>query len=349
MLALAFMPLPGVSQAASRTNVLDEVEALLKEHGVAYDTNALYEAAALGALRSIDAGARFLSSNEVARMAGGPGVMIAGQGAVLPDAVARDETWELGIRYLRLNGIFTDTGGIVTNALAQKTNDAGHGLIFDLRGAGGNDPAAVAIAAGAFVSESTNLFRVENMRGGVLQAYACSNGFRVEQPVIVLIDSGTRQAAEMLAAVLYRQPGIVLLGSRSAGDAFLRETIRLGPAGYVYIATRRMVPGDDLEFAWSGVTPHIEMDGGAVVSDLPAMPAPDSIRAPQPVVMIDVDPEAVSEDPEPEDLDSERVRQQQRLMNRVSLDATLGRAVNILIGLQALGEDERDATDDLNR
>lgn len=348
MLALVFMTFPAAAQFASNTNVLDQVEALLKEHGMAYDTNALYEAAALGALRSIDADAFFLSSNEVARMSGGAGATIAGDGAVLPDAVARDETWELGIRYLRLNGIFADGGVAITNALAQQTNDAGHGLIFDLRGAGGKDPAAVAIAAAAFVSESTNLFRVENMRGGILQTYACSNGSRVEQPVIVLIDSGTRQAAEMLAAVLYRQPGIVLLGSRSAGDAFLREAIRFGPADYVYIATRRMVPGDNLEFAWSGVAPHIETEGGSGVSDLPTMPASAGPRAPQPIVVTDVDPEAVSDGPESEDLDSERGRQQQRLMRRVSLDATLGRAVNILIGLRALGEDERDATDDLS-
>lgn len=348
---------PGGTQAAPGTNPLDRVTSLLEAHGIRYETNALYDAAILGALRSIDPGARFLTTNEVQSMtetaAGHTGTIGVAfiEGFDQSDVLARAETWEFGIRYLRLNGVFQGAGDTVREAVMEPDRKALQSLILDLRGAGGTDHASVAAIAGLFAPATTNLFQLETMRGTVLVRHGTGEGPRLERPVIVLTDGETRQAAETLAAVLYRQPGVVLLGTRTAGDAYIREAVPFGPGRFIYLATRRMVPADGLDFDWSGVAPHIEL-AGEPESTPPVVPA-DEVDPPafslslQESGTATVDVTLVSE--VVDERSTTQKRRRERLMNRVSRDRTLERAVNILIGLRALGANERDASDDSKR
>ncbi len=70
------------------------------------------------------------------------------------------------------------------------------------------------------------------------------------------VDEETRGGAELLAAVLRGEGGILVGGNRTPGDAGVREALALGDGQRVYIATRWLVPTCG-SYARTGIEPDV--------------------------------------------------------------------------------------------
>ena len=125
------------------------------------------------------------------------------------------------------------------------------GVVLDLRFAGGADFAAAAAAADCFLNADQPLLEC----GGVV-ARSTKKDNAITVPLAALINSGTSEAAEGLAAVLRQTSTGLLLGSQSAGRASLFKEFPLTGGGKLRIAVGEIKLGDGTVFR-GGIKPDI--------------------------------------------------------------------------------------------
>jgi len=198
--------------------------------------------------------------------------------------------------------------------MPSKTNCVG--AILDFRGAAGVGYVDAARIGGIFAGTPRDLITVYDAHGALRQSYAAAAdaGVCPAAPVMVLVDGRTHGAAEVLAAVLKRQPGIILVGETTAGDWRVRETLSLPGRNTATVATGYVAPtGASAGMPVGGVEPHVAVTDQQV--DLPSVPARRFDGRPM----------------------SAEAQADRELMVRVGKDPALLRATEILLGLKALG------------
>ncbi|MBN1558228.1 MAG: hypothetical protein JW951_08785 [Lentisphaerae bacterium] len=302
---LALFMAAAADAAAWETNVLR----VLESRGVPVDREAARRGALEGFLRTVDPGAELVPAGAVPP-AGGPGL--------------ETEDWPEGIRYLRVEAVVDGIGTQLVSRLRDGFRSGRTGVILDLRGAGGDGLAAVNRAAGLFTEPGTPLYEVRDGTGRVLDrgAAAAGGAHTNRLPLIVLTDGNTRGAAEVLAAVLRDQEGVLLVGGATPGETGFREMLPLGTNQALRITTRWVV---------RGAGPHLAPGEGL---------SPDvSVAASNRILSVHQ-----YEDMEAREKPlSEKARLDRDLMQRVVNDPRLARAVDILLGLKALRHEGRGA------
>lgn len=226
------------------------------------------------------------------------------------------ETWPQGIGYLKVNGLYTNSGAVIMEQLKawQETNC--FGVILDLRGANGMDLESVAEVGSLFASAGETLFVLRNGGNNAIAAYQARTGAQLAKPVMVLIDHATSGAGEVLAGLLSVCKSAMLIGMPTRGDDRLREIVPLADGRVLYIATRRIELSKGPAYYQKGIAPHVRVE-----------PA-DEATTPK--------TEVAEEEPDIFAGLSEQERQDRALIKRIGNDVVLRRASDILLGLKAL-------------
>ncbi|MBN1269987.1 MAG: PDZ domain-containing protein [Kiritimatiellae bacterium] len=224
------------------------------------------------------------------------------------------EDLPMGLGYIRMNGLLMDDGAaVVVRQLKEWAEEGTYGVVLDLRGVGGLNMDAVVQIASAFAEPGAMLFTFRDREDQDLGVYRAASDQAIAMPVMVLVDEKTCGAAEVLSAVLLRSVrGAMLIGAPTKGDLGLRETIPLSSGELMYVATRRLVLADGASYAGDkGLDPDIVVvrTAAAVEEHMPA---------------------TVATKPDEEE------KQEIQLRERLKGDATLRRAVDVLLGLKAL-------------
>ena len=231
-------------------------------------------------------------------------------------AVESAEDLPLGLCYLQLNGVFEGCGRDVVSSLRGWAESGRAGVVIDLRGADGMDLESVADIAGVFAESGAMLFAVRDMDNQDIGVYKAKAQTILGMPAMVLVDSKTVGAAEILAAVLSGSVrGAMLLGNVTGGDPVVRDWIALSSGESLYTMARRIVLADGHIYdGREGVKPDVVLSENA-----PAMPEFEPEAAP-------VNGREITEEE----------KQDKKLRERVKNDAALRRAVDVLLGLKAL-------------
>ena len=231
-------------------------------------------------------------------------------------AVESAEDLPLGLCYLQLNGVFEGCGRDVVSSLRGWAESGRAGVVIDLRGADGMDLESVADIAGVFAESGAMLFAVRDMDNQDIGVYKAKTQTNLGMPAMVLVDSKTVGAAEILAAVLSGSVrGAMLLGNVTGGDPVVRDWIALSSGESLYTMARRIVLADGHIYdGREGVKPDV-----VLLENAPAMP--------------EFEPEAT---PVNGREITEEEKQDKKLRERVKNDAALRRAVDVLLGLKAL-------------
>jgi len=223
-----------------------------------------------------------------------------------------------GIEYLRLRGFYQPFDS-ARDSIAAALAGESIGVVVDLRAAAGDSVAAVLETADLIMPPTSNLFAYVSLSGGNEESYALRGEERAEVPLVVLQDRETVAAAELFAA-LCRVGGakVVLVGEESRGDPVLREFTRVGPASHLYLLERRLETADGVVYdGMSGVVPDIVVAAESASLWSEGMGQERYYRR--------------------KAAEGEEVNR--ALAERVGTDPFLRRAVDILIGLKALGYD----------
>ena len=230
--------------------------------------------------------------------------------------VESSEKWSRELAYMKLNGLYEpDAGRSVVSTLRGWSETGRFGFILDLRGATGNDLAAVQAIGSLFAPAGSLLFSFRDRQDQDVSTYKALSGDPLKTPVVVLVDEGTSGAAEVLAAVLADSVrGALVIGEATAGDPLIRDVVSLPNQRNIYLATRRLVTAD-----------------GAIYDGHAGLP-PDVVA---PRVAADADYY------EPEAMPDRRATLPQEgedraMRDRWRGDPALRQAVDLLLGLKAL-------------
>ena len=283
--------------AARGEFVPEGLSSFFSQQGWAYETNTLEQAALSGILQTFEPDAL---------------VLPAGETAAVCASDATVELWPEGLAYWKAAELGGDK---VRASLSQflSVNAGRDGLILDLRGAGGNDYDMVDETAGFFRGGGANLYSLKLLRGGMSELHATvADRHATNMPLlVVLADGKTRDAAATLFAVLGGADGVVRMGQSTQGAAVRRQWVMLPGGWQVYMQEAEVVLPDGRTLRSAGVAPDVYV----------AATVPDN----------------VSTNAESRRIHSRKSAQDRELMERTAGDATLTRAVDVLLAMKALG------------
>jgi hypothetical protein len=146
-------------------------------------------------------------------------------------------------RVLRMGGDLAQEIKSAWHRLGQTNKAAIKGAVLDLRFAGGNDYACAGSAADCFLNADRPL-----MDWGTGSARATEKSDAISVPVALLVNGETSEAAEAFAAALRSSKPVVLIGSKTAGDANAFKDFPLSSGDKLRIAMGQIKLGDGTTF-----------------------------------------------------------------------------------------------------
>ncbi len=146
-----------------------------------------------------------------------------------------------GIGYIEHNDFSEDCSSDMRRAVMQLRESGDlRGLVIDLRGNGGGIVQEAVKILSMFLPKGTEVL---SMKGRQESSDAV---FRTEQepidvdlPIVVLTDSGTASAAEIVSGALQDKDRAVLLGRRTFGKGLVQSTLPLGYNAYLKVTTAK--------------------------------------------------------------------------------------------------------------
>ncbi|MFO7871117.1 MAG: S41 family peptidase [Kiritimatiellia bacterium] len=286
---------------------VESVREALSERGVRYDVEHAERAAAEGLLKAVDPRARLQKKGRAPEERRGDGVEDVRQ-------------WPLGLLYVKLKGVFEGTAVSVCRKIAEAEgrNEGLRGLIIDLRGSAGADLESVDVLAGLAAAGPEELYSVVEHRPENVEVHRVPKGvlrLPARVPIMVVINGGTSDGSELLAALLKTRPGVLLIGEPTLGDQSIRERVDLKNGGSMWVATGRAVPADGGDYEPDGVAPDM------VISEESGVSVP---MAPDPALEPGASLPALQ-------------KEHRELLGEVVDDGVLRRATWLILGLHAVG------------
>jgi carboxyl-terminal processing protease len=169
------------------------------------------------------------------------------------------EIKEGNIGYLRIRRFAEDTAQKV-NEVAQTFKDANaNGVIIDLRdNPGGYLDSSVNISS-QFLSEGKTVVEERSKFKDNKTLRALSGGLLLDKPVVVLINSGSASASEILAGALHDNGRAKLVGEKSYGKGSVQEIVKLAGGAQLKVTVAHWYTPNGVNISKEGIKPDIEI------------------------------------------------------------------------------------------
>ena len=223
-----------------------------------------------------------------------------------PAAETKMEAGRIGV--LRINSLATGEATEVRNRVQDLVKQGAQKLVIDVRATAGGSLADAVAVANLFIKDGT-LAETIGREGKILKTFTADPKAAIfNGPVVVLIDTGTAGAAEVLAsAILERNRGQVV-GEKSFGAGAEQQLFTLRGGDGLLLTTVKWASASGKPFLGedrtrSGVAPSVEVKRPEVVEavdpeDLTGTEEDPTDKAPQPAERPEVTtPEAAPKAP----------------------------------------------------
>ncbi|CAA9891268.1 Carboxy-terminal-processing protease [Candidatus Methylobacter favarea] len=216
-------------------------------------------------------------ADAVKMMRGEPGskilltVVREGEEAPLKITIARDiikvksvksRVLEKNYGYVRISSFQSGTGESLKDALAElKKQNAGNlkGLVLDLR----NNPGGVLNAAvevsDAFLKSGLIVYTEGRIENSEMRFNAAPDDLIDGAPMIVLINSGSASASEIVAGALQDQKRAVIMGEKSFGKGSVQTILPTSNGAAVKLTTARYYTPSGRSIQAEGIEPDIAL------------------------------------------------------------------------------------------
>lgn len=173
--------------------------------------------------------------------------------------IVESEFLDNDIAYVRLTSFSSSAEEQLSAALNELLAQDPKALIFDLRdNPGGFLNQSVAVAD-LFLKDGIVLF--ERNQGGVEQVFESDDGDIGEQvPLVVLVNSGSASASEIVAGAIQDQGRGMLIGESTFGKGSVQQTHVLSDGSELRVTIARWYTPGNLSIDEQGITPDINVD-----------------------------------------------------------------------------------------
>jgi len=178
----------------------------------------------------------------------------------------RQRVLEPGYGYLRISQFRVSTGSELLKVLNELKESAGplKGLVLDLRNNPGGVLQASVEVADAFLTEGQIVYTEGRFADSDDNFYATPDDPSEGVPLVVLINTGTASAAEIVAGALQDQGRAVIMGTRSFGKGSVQSVLPLNNERALKLTTSRYFTPSGRSIQAQGITPDIVVDEGLV-------------------------------------------------------------------------------------
>ena len=174
----------------------------------------------------------------------------------IPLESVKSEPLGQGYLYLRVTNFQEKTTADLKQAL-DKHADSLSGAILDLRNnPGGLLPQAVSVAD-LFLDQGKIVYTEGKVKNAQMEFSAHKESSDIEVPLIVLINSGSASASEIVAGALQDHNRAVLLGERSFGKGSVQTVIPLADGAGIKLTTALYYTPDGRSIQAEGIAPDI--------------------------------------------------------------------------------------------
>jgi len=169
---------------------------------------------------------------------------------------------EPGIGYLRIVQFQATTGSDLKRALDKLSQPAPlKGLILDLRNNPGGVLKASVDVADTFLTEGTIVYTQARRPSSQLNEVAAGKDRLDGAPIVVLINSGSASASEIVAGALQDHHRAVIMGSHSYGKGTVQTVMPLKNHHAIKLTTARYFTPSGRSIQDTGIQPDIVMEG----------------------------------------------------------------------------------------
>jgi len=240
LLVLSGRPLPAADAGQPPLN-FQEIFDLVRAHLDSADEAELNSIAARALISALAPKVSLVSGDETSA------------GSAEPPLIGKSNLFEGGIAYVRIGRVGEGLAKAVREACEHSigTNKL-HGVVLDLRYAGGKDYAEAAATTDVFLKKERPLL---DWGSGMVRSKEKTDA--IAAPVAVLVNRETARAAEALAAVLRETGTGLILGRATAGQAMMAEEYPLKNGERLRIATTPIHLGNGTVLSADGVKPDI--------------------------------------------------------------------------------------------
>ena len=194
-----------------------------------------------------------------------------GQGEPFDVTIIRDEIKIRSVRheiyedvgYIRLTTFSEQTTPGLMNAVDEIVSEKGEelaGFIIDLRNNPGGLLTEAISVADAFLEEGEIVSTRGREDGQTSHAYARPGDITRGMPVVVLINSGSASASEIVAGALKDHKRAILMGTRSFGKGSVQTIIPMPGHGAIRLTTARYYTPSGVSIQAKGISPDIEVE-----------------------------------------------------------------------------------------
>ena len=167
-----------------------------------------------------------------------------------------------GIGYLRVTTFSEQTTSGLTKEIEEmfrEHNDKLQGFVLDLRNNPGGLLSEAISVSDAFLERGEIVSTRGRSDENASRAYARPGDIAKGLPVVVLINSGSASASEIVAGALKDHRRAVLLGTRSFGKGSVQSVIPLSGNSAMRLTTARYYTPSGVSIQAKGITPDIEV------------------------------------------------------------------------------------------
>ena len=176
---------------------------------------------------------------------------------------------EPGYGYLRISTFQADTGPALRRQLRALTGDGEsplRGLVLDLRSNPGGLLSAAVEAADALLEDGLIVRTKGRLAYSNASFHARPGDLLQGAPVVVLVDTGTASAAEVLAGALRDHGRASVMGSRTYGKGSVQTVVPLDNGDSIKLTTARYYTPSGESIQARGIRPDIVLRGEAARS-----------------------------------------------------------------------------------
>ncbi|MBX9730435.1 MAG: S41 family peptidase, partial [Sphingomonas sp.] len=176
--------------------------------------------------------------------------------------VQKPVKWEVkgDIGIININTFSDRTGDYTRDAILQIRKQLGHdplGYIVDLRDNGGGLLNEAISVSDTFLDHGEIVSQRGREKEDIQRYYARPGDATNGLPVVVLVNSGTASASEIVAGALQDQHRGLILGERSFGKGSVQSLLKLGPKTEVRLTTARYFTPSGRSVQEGGIDPDV--------------------------------------------------------------------------------------------
>jgi carboxyl-terminal processing protease len=168
---------------------------------------------------------------------------------------------ESGAFIIRLYNFGATSPELFKNALREFILSGQSKLVIDLRGNPGGFLEAAVDMASWFLPAGTPVVSEESENDANNQVYR-SRGYNVfndDLKLVILVDSGSASAAEILAGALADNHRAILVGEKTFGKGSVQELLPLSGGGALKLTIARWLTPNGTSISKTGITPNLEV------------------------------------------------------------------------------------------